>query len=196
MNLINFYKNSFKVFFLNKKAIDEIHDNHSWITALVAGIILSFTTNVINLVLYSVNIDLFSLISSIISSILLYPFWIFVGVLVIWILLKIFGSKAKYEDLMKFLISMSITPIIIITGLSLLFENISKNSDPIMIYNIFWMISILIIGLWSFYLNIVIYSLLSQINKLKTFLALILIPLFFIFLFIGIINKNIISVLI
>jgi hypothetical protein len=178
MKLVNFYKNSFKAYFLNEKAIDELDDNYSWSTALVAGIILSFIFNTINLFLSFIDIDFFSLIPLIISSILLYPLCIFVGVLIIWILLKIFGGKAKYGDLLKFLISMSIIPTIIITVLLFFKTNFLFSIS----FYIIFMIFISIIVLWSFYLSIIIYSLLSQISKLRTFFALSIIPLFIIIL--------------
>ena len=187
MKLISYYINSFKVYFSSKRSIDEIHDHHSWSTALIAGIILSFIIDIINLFLSSTNINLLSLIL-LIPSVLLYSFWIFVGILIIWILLKFFGGKAKYEDLLKFWVSMSITPTIIISIISLSFEHIFNFSNSSIIF-----ISImLIISLWTFYLSIIIYSLLSQINKLRTFLALVPILLFFIFLIIGSSNQAII----
>ena len=181
MDLINFYVNSFKVYFLNKKAIDDIHDNYSWGTALVAGLVLSFIANIFTL-LFQPEKSVLGFLYILFYTLVMYPISVFLGVSFIWILLKIFGGKPKYMDLLKFLVSMSITPSIIISLLSIplyfMVESMGILSmDIFFIYLFIYVIIVMLMMVWMVYLSIVIYSLISNISKLRTFFAMVIIPL-------------------
>ena len=198
MEIMQYIQNSLNLYFgkLNKgyKYIDkEVNWKQAYLIVVsltiisgIIGILINFTNT------FGENPTNLEIIGAFIGMII----GVFLGILlgmvisygILHLLLRAFGGTAKFEETIKYGLSISIFPIIVGIIVRFIPESlVNINNNPttpnIIIFTTLALITLIII-LWNFIVSINVYSKLHKIDKIKTAFAMIL-PLLIVGILLG-----------
>lgn len=182
--VIEFFKNAFRLYIFDNKAIKNIDKNISWTTPFfvmwVLTVLIMALSFAIEMIAGTVPTQEAAIGGPILLFliIILYPIMIFISTGILHLLLKIVGGKAKFLDSFKFYLSIGIASslVSIITFLPLSYLSKVTGSAGV----IFALLSAIIstaIGIWALITHVVVLARVHKISYLRCVVALIVIPI-------------------
>lgn len=134
MEIINFYKSSYKLFTFKEDAHTEIQEKFTTKQAIYAFIVLNIITSLINgIIMYGNSSSLEPLYSLVIKTIIGLTLTSFIGIIIttiiFQIIIKMFKAKNDYASTLKDFISALIIPTIILSIISFIVQIIYIDTE-------------------------------------------------------------------